>query len=89
MTDEEIVNIVKRQSVNEDDNEINEPEAESAVTDTEAIKGLEAALKYVQQKNLDIDFQVIRSINKLKREISHKSFQEKVQMRMDDYYMME
>jgi len=48
MTEEEVVNIVKQQSENEYDNETNEPE--QIVTDTEAIKSLEAAFKYVQQK---------------------------------------
>lgn len=87
MTDDEIVKIVKQRSENEDDNETDEPEP--IVTGTEAIKGLEVALKYVQQKNLEIDFQIIKSVNKLKREISHKSFQEKVQTRMEDYFMNE
>ena len=48
MTEEEVVNIVKQQSENEYDNETNKPE--QIVTDTEAIKSLEAAFKYVQQK---------------------------------------
>ena len=87
MTEEEVVNIVKQQSENEYDNETNEPE--QIVTDTEAIKGLEMAFKYVQQKNLDIDFQVIRSVNKLKREISYKIFQYRVQMRIEDYMLVE
>ena len=30
------------------------------------------ALKYVQQKKLEIDFQVIRNVNKLKKESSFK-----------------
>ena len=42
------------------------------ITSVEAIKGLENALKYIQQKNLEIDFQVIRSVNKLKSEISYR-----------------
>ena len=50
MTEEEVVNIVKQQSENEYDNETNEPE--QIVTDTEAIKSLEAAFKYVQQKKI-------------------------------------
>ena len=37
------------------------------------------ALKYVQQKKLEIDFQVIRNVNKLKKEISYRSSQERVQ----------
>ena len=37
-------------------------------------------------KDLDIDFQVIRSVNKLMKEISYKSSQEKVQTRMENYY---
>jgi hypothetical protein len=50
---------------------------------------LETALKYVQQKNLEIDFQVIRNINKLKKEISYKISQERVQTRIEEYYMLE
>jgi hypothetical protein len=90
ITEQEIVNIVRRRSENEvedDNDETNEQEP--IVTGTEAIKGLETALKYVQQKDLDIDFQVIRSVNKLMKEISYKSSQEKVQTRMENYYMIE
>jgi hypothetical protein len=90
ITEQEIVNIVRRQSGNEvedDNDETNEQEP--IVTGTEAMKGLETALKYVQQKDLDIDFQVIRNVNKLMREISYKSSQEKVQTRMENYYMIE
>ncbi len=65
---------------------MNEPEP--TITSTEAIKGLETALKYVQQKNLEIDFQVIRNI-KLKKEISYKISQERVQTRIEEYYMLE
>ena len=85
ITEQEIVNIVRRRSENEvedDNDETNEQEP--IVTGTEAIKGLETALKYVQQKDLDIDFQVIRSVNKLMKEISYKSSQEKVQTRMEN-----
>ena len=56
------------------------------VTNIEAVKALETALKYVQQKNLDIDFQVIRNVKRLKSEISYKNFQEQVQTRIEDYY---
>ena len=90
MTDQEIVNIVKGQSENEDgdsDDTMNNPEP--IVTSTEAIEGLETALKYVQQKNLEIDFQIVRNINKLKKEISYKSSQERVQRRIEEYYMLE
>ena len=86
MTTQEIVNIVKRQSEVDDDetNETNEPEL--MITNTEAIKALETVLKYVEQKNLDIDFQVIRNVRRLKSEISYKNSQEQVQTRMEDYY---
>ena len=90
MTDQEIVNIVKGQSENEDgdsDDTMNNPEP--IVTSTEVIEGLETALKYVQQKNLEIDFQIVRNINKLKKEISYKSSQERVQRRIEEYYMLE
>jgi len=90
MIDQEIVNIVKGQSENEDgdsDDTMNNPEP--IVTSTEAIEGLETALKYVQQKNLEIDFQIVRNINKLKKEISYKSSQERVQRRIEEYYMLE
>ena len=88
MTEQEIVNIVKGQSENEDeDDTMNKPEP--TITSTEAIKGLETALKYVQQKNLEIDFQVIRNVNKLKKEISYKISQERVQTRIEEYYMLE
>ena len=88
MTEQEIVNIVKGQSENEDeDDTMNKPEP--TITSTEAIKGLETALKYVQQRNLEIDFQVIRNVNKLKREISYKISQERVQTRIEEYYMIE
>ena len=53
------------------------------------INGLEIALKYVQQKNLEIDFQVIRNVNKLKKEISYKNSQERVQTKIEEYYMLE
>ena len=82
MTDQEIVNIVKGQSENEDgnsDDTMNNPEP--IVTSTEAIEGLETALKYVQQKNLEIDFQIVRNINKLKKEISYKNSQERAQIK--------
>jgi hypothetical protein len=85
MTTQEIVNIVKGQSEVDDDNdETNEPEP--MITNIEAINALETALKYVQQKNLDIDFQVIRNVKRLKSEISYKNSQEQVQTRMEDYY---
>jgi hypothetical protein len=46
MTTQEIVNIVKRQSeVGDVNDETNEPEP--MITNTEAIKALETALKYV------------------------------------------
>ena len=82
---QEIVNIVNGQSeVGDDNDETNEPEP--MVTNIEAVKALETALKYVQQKNLDIDFQVIRNVKRLKSEISYKNFQEQVQTRVEDYY---
>jgi len=56
------------------------------VTNIEAVKALETALKYVQQKNLDIDFQVIRNVKRLKSEISYKNFQEQVQTRIENHY---
>ena len=87
MTEEEVVNIVKQQSENEYDNETNEPE--QIVTDTEAIKVWKRHSNMYNKKNLDIDFQVIRSVNKLKREISYKSFQYRVQMRIEDYMLVE
>jgi len=85
MTTQEIVNIVNRQGeVGDNNDETNEPEP--MVTNIEAVKALETALKYVQQKNLDIDFQVIRNVKRLKSEISYKNFQEQVQTRIEDYY---
>ena len=78
MTTQEIVNIVNGQSeVGDDNDETNEPEP--IVTNIEAIKALETALKYVQQKKLDIDFQVIRNVKRLKSEISYKNSQGQVQ----------
>ena len=56
------------------------------IINIEAIKAPETILKYVQQKNLDIDFQVIRNVKRLKSEISYKNSQEQVQTRMEDYY---
>ena len=81
-----IVNIVKGQSEVDDDetNETNEPEL--MIINMEAIKAPETILKYVQQKILDIDFQVIRNVKRLKSEISYKNSQEQVQTRMEDYY---
>ena len=62
MTTQEIVNIVKRQSEVDDDDETNETNEPELITNTEAIKALETVLKYVEQNNLDIDFQVIRNV---------------------------
>ena len=83
MTEREIVNIVKGQSEDDekDNNTINKPEP--TITSTDAIKGLEMALKYVQQKNLE----VIRNVNKSKKEISYKNSQEKVQKKIEEYYI--
>ena len=86
MTTQEIVNIVKRQSEVDDDDETNETNEPELITNTEAIKALETVLKYVEQNNLDIDFQVIRNVKRLKSEISYKNSQEQVQTRMEDYY---
>ena len=71
-----IVNIVKGQIEVDDDetNETNEPEL--MIINMEAIKAPEIILKYVQQKILDIDFQVIRNVKRLKSEISYKNSQE-------------
>ena len=55
-------------------NETNEPEL--MITNMEAIKAPETVFKYVQQKILDIDFQVIRNVKRLKSEISYKNSQE-------------
>ena len=88
MTQREIVNIVKKQLEDEENDETDEPEPEKIITSINAIKGLEDALKYVQQKNLEIDFQVIRSIKKLKSEISYRNSQESVQKRIEDYISM-
>ena len=85
MTEREIVNIVKKQLEDNENDEINETEPEKMITSVEAIKGLENALKYIQQKNLEIDFQVIRSVNKLKSEISYRRSQESVQKRIENY----
>ena len=52
----------------------------------EAIKAPETILKYVRQKILDVDFQVIRNVKRLKSEISYKNSQEQVQTIMEDYY---
>ena len=57
------------------------------IINMEAIKAPEIILKYVQQKILDIDFQVIRNVKRLKSEISYKNSQEQVQTRMEDYYV--
>ena len=47
------------------------------ITNMEAIKAPETVLKYVQQKILDIDFQVIRNVKRLKSEISYKILKNK------------
>ena len=49
MTKQEIVNFIKGQSENKDeDNNDTMNKLEPTITSTEAIKGLETALKYVQ-----------------------------------------
>ena len=56
-----------------EDNECVDMISEPIVTSTEAINGLENALKYIQQKDLEVDSQIIKNILKLKREISYRS----------------
>ena len=85
MTVQEIVDVVLGKSVNEIEDENVVSISEPVVTSTEAINGLENALKYVQQKNLGVDSQIIKNVLKLKREISYKSTQEKRQTRIDEF----
>jgi len=84
-TVQEIVDVVLGKSVNEIEDENVVSISELVVTSTEAINGLENALKYVQQKNLGVDSQIIKNVLKLKREISYKSTQEKRQTRIDEF----
>ena len=84
MTVQEIVNVVLGQPEVEDNEgvyKISEP----IVTSTEAINGLENALKYIQQKDLEVDSQIIKNILKLKREISYRNTQEARQCRIDEF----
>jgi len=85
MTVQEIVDVVLGKSVNEIEDENVVSISELVVTSTEAINGLENALKYVQQKNLGVDSQIIKNVLKLKREISYMSTQEKRQTRIDEF----
>ena len=84
MTVQEIVNVVLGQPEVED-NEGVDKISEPIVTSTEAINGLENALKYIQQKDLEVDSQIIKNILKLKREISYRSTQEARQCRIDEF----
>ena len=84
MTVQEIVNVVLEQPEVED-NEGVDKISEPIVTSTEAINGLENALKYIQQKDLEVDSQIIKNILKLKREISYRSTQEARQCRIDEF----
>ena len=59
MTEQEIVNIVLGQSEVKD-NEGVDKIIEPIVTNTEAINGLENALKYIQQKDSEVDSQIIK-----------------------------
>jgi len=84
MTVQEIANVVLGQPEVED-NEGVDKISEPIVTSTEAINGLENALKYIQQKDLEVDSQIIKNILKLKREISYRSTQEARQCRIDEF----
>jgi hypothetical protein len=68
-----------------EDNEGVDKISEPIVTSTEAINGLENVLKYIQQKDLEVDFQIIKNILKLKREISYRSTQEAKQCQIDEF----
>ena len=76
--------IVKGQVKWDENDETNEPE--QMITDIEAVKLWKLHLNMHSKKNLDIDFQVVRNVKRLKSEISYKNSQEQVQTRMEDYY---
>ena len=58
MTEQEIVNIVLGQPKVEDGESVEKTsESDPVVTSKEAINRLENALKYIQQKNLEVDSQ--------------------------------
>ena len=84
MTVQEIVNVVLGQPEVEDNEDVDKI-SEPIVTNTEAINGLENALKYIQQKDLEVDSQIIKNILRLKREISYRSTQEARQCRIDEF----
>ncbi|CAG8599747.1 17114_t:CDS:2 [Acaulospora morrowiae] len=78
---QEIVDTVNHIETLEED----EPSEEQIVTSSEALLGCDNMLAYIAQKNLNVDYFVINTLNKLRKEISRTSMELARQTTLQEY----
>ena len=62
-----------------------EPSEERIVTSSEALLGCDNVLAYIAQKNLNVDFSVINTLNNLRKKITQTSVELARQTTLEEY----